>query len=87
MHSHKHRSGQGHHEHGHGGHHGGHHSHRPNHGAQLADELHVAQRGSAQPGYVRSEQRVPSPTGEGCPKRGGTGECQGDCRTCAYRVS
>jgi len=34
-----------------------------------------------------SAQAVSSPAGEGCPKRGGTGECQGDCRACAYQTN
>jgi hypothetical protein len=30
-------------------------------------------------------QVTPSPTAEGCPKRGGSGECLGDCRVCPNR--
>ena len=71
----------------HGGHHGhgrGRHAAQPGHGPQQGD--------GAQQRYLPSTrdlsaQAVSSPAGEGCPKRGGTDECQGDCRACAYRTS
>jgi hypothetical protein len=32
-----------------------------------------------------SERVTPSRAAEGCPKRGGSGECLGDCRVCPNR--
>ncbi|NLE61491.1 MAG: hypothetical protein GX616_24330 [Planctomycetes bacterium] len=71
----------------HGGHHGhshGRHAAQPGHGPQQGD---AAQQRYSPRAHDLSAQAIASPTGESCPKRGGTGECQGDCRACAYRTN
>ena len=76
MHQHKHH-GQGHHHHG-PSHHGSSH-HGPSH---HGDTSYAAQPHPGTSATDYSGQAAPFPAGEGCPKRGGSGECLGECRTC-----
>jgi hypothetical protein len=92
LHDHKHH-GPGHHAHhgthadthpaGHGhGRHGTQQSCETPQGYGVRPDRALLER--ALPARDGSEQAFPSPAGEGCPKRGGTGECPGDCRACSY---
>ena len=65
----------GHGPHGHGGPGTGHHAHG-DHGHHTGAADHATGSGT----YTQRD--VDFLSGEGCPKRGGTAECPGDCGTC-----
>jgi hypothetical protein len=68
----------------HGHHHGRHHDHQP--GGPRAEQglSSPVGEGFERSGSVQAQQ---STGAEGCPKRGGTGPCSKQCRTCAFGES
>ena len=76
--------GHGHHKgHKHGRHEGNHAHDHGQHGFSFEPTAR-AQPMSSRP--IGSEQPAPYTADAGCPKRGGTGECSGECRTCPNRL-
>ncbi len=77
--------------HGHGHHEGHKRSHHPEHHAHGHGQHRSSPEATApaQPGLsrpTRSNEPASHPREEGCPKRGGTGDCSGDCGTCPNRL-
>ncbi len=87
--------GHGGHGSGHPGHHGSDHhgSDHRDHGSSFGQGHHgLEQRCEGMRGYPAGTRGQTAPAshvsvGEGCPKRGGTADCPGECRTCPNRES
>lgn len=73
----------GHHEHHHGAH--GHHAGHQHPGGHAHEgEKRYANGRPGEPTTAGYAASFTESVGEGCPKRGGSGECMGDCRACPY---